>query len=272
MLPFTGAASSFAGPPGPVYTVFEADATYAQVPDGATVRCDEVNCFRMGVTDPSGRPSVHWDATFVETLGGTAPALTKVWPLHLGGSFVDVPPSSAFYRFVETILHKGVTGGCSALEYCPSQSTMRAHMAVFALVSKESAGYAPPACGVTPMFGDVPAGSPFCRWIEELARRGVVGGCGGGNFCPSATVSREQMAVFALKTLEGAAYLPPACGTPIYSDVPAASPFCRYIEELTRRGVVLGCGGGAYCPAADVTREQMSVFLTRTFDLQLYGP
>ena len=35
-----------------------------------------------------------------------------------------------------------------------------------------------------PMFADVPASSPFCRWIEELARRGVVTGCGGGNYCP----------------------------------------------------------------------------------------
>ena len=43
-----------------------------------------------------------------------------------------------------------------------------------------------------PMFADVPASSPFCRWIEELARRGVVGGCGGGNYCPAAPVTREQ--------------------------------------------------------------------------------
>ena len=79
------------------------------------------------------------------------------------------------------------------------------------------------------------------------------------------------MAVFALRTLEGPAYLPPVCGTPMYSDVPASSPFCRWIEELTRRGVVSGCGGGNYCPAAAVSREQMSVFLTVTFGLLLYG-
>jgi hypothetical protein len=53
--------------------------------------------------------------------------------------------------------------------------------------------------------------------------------------------------------------------------VPASSPFCPYIEELTRRAVVSGCGGGNYCPAAPVSREQMSVFLTVTFGLTLYG-
>jgi hypothetical protein len=63
------------------------------------------------------------------------------------------------------------------------------------------------------------------------------------------------MAVFVLRTLD-AALSPPACTTPIYNDVPASSGFCRWIEELTRRGVVAGCGGGNYCPTADVTREQ----------------
>ena len=122
------------------------------------------------------------------------------------------------------------------------------------------------------MFGDVPASSPFCRWIEELARRGVVSGCGGGDYCPSAPVTREQMAVFALKTLEGPAYVPPPCAGQTYSDVPVNNPFCPWIQELTARGVVTGCGGGAYCPLAPVSREQMSVFLSVTFGLQLYGP
>jgi hypothetical protein len=78
------------------------------------------------------------------------------------------------------------------------------------------------------------------------------------------------MSVFVLRTLDPALN-PPACGTPVFTDVPATSLFCRWIEELARRGVVSGCGGGNYCPTAAVTREQMSVFLTVTFGLVLYG-
>ncbi len=58
----------------------------------------------------------------------------------------------------------------------------------------------------------------------------------------------------------------------MFNDVPASHAFCRWIEELVRRGVVSGCGGGNYCPGNAVTREQMSVFLTVTFGLTLYGP
>ena len=79
------------------------------------------------------------------------------------------------------------------------------------------------------------------------------------------------MAVFVLRTKDPA-FVPPACGVPMFTDVPASSPFCRWIEELVRPGVVTGCGGGAYCPTAAVTREQMAVFLSATFGLLLYGP
>jgi hypothetical protein len=79
------------------------------------------------------------------------------------------------------------------------------------------------------------------------------------------------MAVFVLRTLDPASS-PPACTTPMFGDVPPGSPFCPWIEELARRGVVTGCGGGNYCPAAPVTREEMGVFISATFGLALYGP
>jgi hypothetical protein len=190
----------------------------------------------------------------------------------LGDSFTDVPRSNGFYRFVETLLHRGVTGGCGATTYCPTNPTSREQMAVFVLVAKEGPGYAPPACGATPMFADVPASNPFCRWIEELARRGVVAGCGGGNYCPALDVTREQMSVFVLRTLDRA-LIPPACVPPnLFLDVPETSPFCAWAEELAARRVVTGCGGGNYCPTVAVTREQMGVFISVTFGLALYGP
>jgi hypothetical protein len=40
-----------------------------------------------------------------------------------------------------------------------------------------------------------------------------------------------------LRTLDGT-LSPPACTTPLFADVPASSPYCRWIEELARRGVV----------------------------------
>ena len=45
-------------------------------------------------------------------------------------------------------------------------------------------------------FADVPDSNVFHADISALAESGVTTGCGGGNYCPSAFVTREQMAAF----------------------------------------------------------------------------
>jgi hypothetical protein len=265
---FGGTAPTFTGPAGATYTLTDATAVYGTVNDGATSPC--ADCYGVSVSDPATRPATHWDAVLEEKITPDAQGQDKLWRVHVGNSFTDVPSAGGFYRFVETLLHNGITGGCGPTTYCPASATTREQMAVFVLVAREGSGYAPPAC-TTPVFNDVPAASGFCRWVEELARRGVVAGCGGGNYCPGDPVTREQMAIFVLRTLDPA-LSPPACAPPnLFADVPETSAFCRWIEELANRGIVTGCGGGNYCPGQPVTREQMGVFLTVTFGLTLYG-
>jgi S-layer homology domain len=46
------------------------------------------------------------------------------------------------------------------------------------------------------------------------------------------------------------------------NDVPTSHVFFRFIEALARAGVTAGCGPGAYCPDAPLTRGQMAVFLS----------
>ncbi len=57
-----------------------------------------------------------------------------------------------------------------------------------------------PAPG-TPTFNDVPLSDPGFQYIEALVSSGVTAGCGGGNYCPDATLTRRQMAVFLSKAL-----------------------------------------------------------------------
>ena len=213
-----------------------ASGDYGTVADGASAPC--ADCYAVSVSNPASRPALHWDASVVETIIPDAQGQQKQWLLHVGGSFTDVPPRSGFYRFVETLLHHGVTGGCSATDVLPGRRPRASRWRSSCCVAKEGAGYVPPACGRRRCSPTCPRRSPFCRWIEELARRGVVSGCGGGNYCPSTPVTREQMAVFVLRTLDPAIN-PPACAPPnLFADVPETSPFCRWIEELARRGVV----------------------------------
>jgi hypothetical protein len=269
----TGTLANFTGPAGATYIIADGAANYGIINPNIIQRCTFTgNCYSLTVTTPQTRPVLHWDATAVETLAPVDLGQVKKWSLHLGDSFADVPRTSPFYRFVETLLHTGVTAGCAGNNYCPSNPVTREAMAVFVLLAKEGPGYLPPPC-VTPVFADVPPSSPFCRYIEELFRRGIAGGCATNplRYCPGNVVTREQMSVFLLRTLDPAIN-PPACTTKPFDDVPIDSPFCRWITELVDRGITGGCSPENYCPTATVTRDQMGVFLTVTFSLLLYGP
>jgi len=270
LLPLTGTAHDLTGPSGPVYTINDSTAAYGPIAAGSTNGCFDVsgNCYEMRVT--GARPAPHWDATFVEDL--EPQGVLKTWTLHVGESFTDVPLSNLFYKFVETIFHGRITAGGFCGGYCPDDVTLRKQMAVFVLKAKEGPFFVPPPA--TGIFHDVPASDPFAPWIEELFRRGVVAGCGtpgGPNYCPDDPVLRDQMAVFLLRTLEGAAYVPPACSG-IFDDVECPGLFTDFIEELSARAIAAGCGGANYCPRNPTTRGQMAPFLVKTFGLVLYGP
>jgi hypothetical protein len=120
-------------------------------------------------------------------------------------------------------------------------------------------------------FPDVPTTNNFYAFIETLFHNEITGGCGGGNYCPTSSVTRAQMAVFLLKTEHGAGYLPPACAG-VFGDVPCPSQFADWIEQLATEGITGGCGGGNYCPGNAVTRAQMAVFLLKTEHGSTYVP
>jgi hypothetical protein len=50
-------------------------------------------------------------------------------------------------------------------------------------------------------FNDVPTNHPFFQFVEALADSGITAGCGNGNYCPDAPLTRGQMAVFLAKAL-----------------------------------------------------------------------
>jgi uncharacterized repeat protein (TIGR03803 family) len=117
------------------------------------------------------------------------------------GIFTDVPPTDPFAPWIEELYNLGVVTGCApGPMYCPDNPVLRQQMPVFLLKTLEGSGYVPPAC--TGLFGDVPCPSPFANWIEDVANRGIAGGCGGGNFCPGNPTTRGQMAPFLVKTFQ----------------------------------------------------------------------
>jgi hypothetical protein len=113
-------------------------------------------------------------------------------PACVTPQFSDVPCSNPYAAWINEIANEGITSGCAPGLFCPDGNITRSQMAVFLLVAVAAT---PPPCPPS-TFADVPSGSPFCKWINEIAARGITAGCGGGNFCPENLVLRGQMAVF----------------------------------------------------------------------------
>ena len=80
----------------------------------------------------------------------------------------------------------------------------RGQMAVFVWKGLKGDEAPPPARqGV---FADVPCPSQFADYIEGIYAAGITAGCGGGNYCPNASITNAhssitnaQMAVYLVK-------------------------------------------------------------------------
>ena len=289
----TGQLTAFTGPAGFTYSLPDSFGVYGYGLYGNTVDCESSwhNCYLVQVS-AGPRPATHVDATVTETLNiGTI----KTWTLHIGSSFPDVPTTYWSYPHVEALLHSGITAGCGGGNYCPTVSVDRWQMAVF--LAKAETGNDVPVSGTVPgmgdydcvagghsVFGDVAPTDAGCRFIHYIAAAGITVGCGDGDYCPVSPVTRWQMAVFLAKADAGSGvpvsgtvpgmgdYDCVAGGQSVFADVAPEDGGCKHIHYIAAKGITVGCGNGNYCPATEVSRDQMAVFITKAYGLQLYGP
>jgi serine protease AprX len=216
------------------------------------------------VTFQSGGAGTTMLLELVDSLGACD---VPAEPATISVDFADVPPSHLFHDYINTVLRNGITSGCGSGNYCPDAPATRAQAAVLLLTARFGAAYMPPVGAQ--IFADVPPGSFAFDWINDLFNRGVTAGCGSGNYCPGAPVTRAQMAVLLLRTLLGPGYAPPAARG-IFEDVPVGAFADAWIEDLYARAITGGCSANPrlYCPNSPNTRGQMAVFLVKTFSLQ----
>lgn len=84
----------------------------------------------------------------------------------------------------------GITGGCATDRYCPKTSVTRAQMASFIVRAKDL----PPPTDPDHFTDD--DGSTHEADIDSLFEAGITTGCTATRYCPSASVTRGQMAAF----------------------------------------------------------------------------
>ncbi len=96
---------------------------------------------------------------------------------------------------INRVAAAGITGGCDTNRYCPKANVTRAQMASFLVRALDL-----PPSGTD--FFDDDDGNIHENSINALAQSGITGGCGTRTYCPSANVTRGQMAAFLKRALD----------------------------------------------------------------------
>jgi Carboxypeptidase regulatory-like domain/S-layer homology domain len=192
-------------------------------------------------------------------------------PVSMVVRFLDVPDDNIFEAFIYGAAGAGVMFGgtpvCSDnLHFCPDGVVTRADMAGYLYRAINGSLTPPPV--YQNIFNDVSFNDYNAFYIQGIFDLGITAGCQADPplYCPNNPNTRAQMSVFIWKGQHGDEP-PPAC-TGVFTDVPCPGGFAvDYIEGLFNEGVTAGCGGGNFCPNANITNGQMAVFLVKGFNI-----
>jgi hypothetical protein len=114
------------------------------------------------------------------------PAPTRDW-------FTD-DETTAHEGDINRLAEAGITGGCASGRFCPKASVTREQMASFLARAFDLPRAA------ADFFGDDNS-SQHEGDINRVAQAGITGGCASNRYCPTSTVTREQMAAFLHRAL-----------------------------------------------------------------------
>ena len=114
----------------------------------------------------------------------------------------------------------------------------------------------------TVAFNDVAPSDMFYDEVNAFAQYGITNGCATDMFCPASSVTRDQMAIFIVRSVYGNDNFTYNT-TPYFTDVTPSTFGFKWIQKLKDLGITAGCTATAYCPLDVVTRDQMAIFIIR---------
>ena len=126
-----------------------------------------------------------------------------------------------------------------------------------------------PASGQTDFatFDDVPPDHWAFEYVEILHHHGYIAGCSSDPllYCPEESMTRAESAVFVVRGIHGANYLPLEPTELTFADVSLSEWFSKWATTLYQDGYTAGCGANPliYCPLQVHTVAEGTVFYLR---------
>lgn len=113
-------------------------------------------------------------------------------------------------------------------------------------------------------FGDV-SSHGFHEEIMYLVEEGIISGYPDGTFRPDRTVTRGEAAIMIGRAFD----LDGTQRNTKFKDVSATSKASGYIDAAVKKGIISGYKDNTFRPNASISRGDMSIILSKAFDLNI---
>jgi hypothetical protein len=117
--------------------------------------------------------------------------------------FNDVPATDPNFPYIQKMRELGITSGCSTAPalFCPDDPIKRWQAATFIVRAKLGGLFGDTfTYPTTAYFDDVPSGAEGFSFIQKFRELGYTNGCSATSFCPDATLTREMISVFLVRS------------------------------------------------------------------------
>lgn len=236
-------------------------------PDSANVNA--INLYRVQDGKVKAVPAVFGSGSLTASI--TTPG-TYQWLLY-EKSYSDVAAghwaASAIKALAAKQLMQGIDGG----RFAPDRSVTRAELAAIIARMLES-GTIPPD-GVHMPFKDVPEHAWYAEELKEVLAAGLIHGYG-DTFRPNAEMTREELAVLAIRaaekvsgeTFSGGTTQEQGAGS--YRDQAQISSWAAdSVEKARQLGLLIGDAEGRFRPQDGVSRAEAAVIALRLMEMLL---
>lgn len=161
---------------------------------------------------------------------------------------------------VAALSARQIVKGIGDNRFAPDRAVTRAEFLSLLMEAFDWAG-----AGEGANFSDVDGEEWYADAVATAKAKGIVNGYGDGSFGAERTITREEMAVMAVRTLNAAAMeLPKQRESIAFAD---ASQIASFAEEaigvLVEAGILEGTGSGKFAPKAQATRAEAAVLAAR---------
>jgi hypothetical protein len=180
------------------------------------------------------------------------------------GTFTDVPAGSWARDAIENLAGRGVVSGKSSKTFAPNDKITRAEF-VTIMIRAFKLSTVP-----TGSMADVKAGSWYYTSVMTAENLGIISGDSNGKFYPNRYITREEMAVILVKTLEAAGKGLDGYSNSVlegYRDASLISPYAlSSMAAVVGNGVMEGVSGTSISAKATATRAEAATVIFRIID------